>query len=126
MRELQYGVEGKAANLRTYAVDDAGHGGACHEYVIKGPIGEPGKTGGPIANICFQNGPINVDGNGVNGIQHEDLLAIIIDRLEGFQRGPYKCKENSQSLYHCRMALKEMNDRTLKRIARNVEGTHTV
>ena len=48
MRELQYGVEGKAANLRTYAVDDAGHGGADgvenflrivtpthrHEYVI--------------------------------------------------------------------------------------------
>lgn len=83
MRELIYAVEGKAANLKTYAVDEPGHGGACHKYQVVAPgvhFGDKPTTGFVLADIQFQNGPINADGNGVNGVQHEDLLAIIIDR----------------------------------------------
>lgn len=142
MRELSYCVEGKAANLKTFALDDPGHGGACHSYKIVNPnakrptieeleeilkcdIVSPGHVAMSHGiEIHFQNGPINVDGNGVNGIQHEDLLAIIIDRLAGFQSGPYACHSNKQALDFCRCALDALNDRTRERIARNVEGTH--
>ena len=32
---------------------------------------------------------------GKNGIHNEDLLVIVIDRLRGFQSGPFKCRENA-------------------------------
>jgi hypothetical protein len=128
MRELDYAVEGKAANLKTFAMDEPGHGGACHEYQI-----ERAKSEGPdkpetevLCDINFQNGPIDEGSNGVNGVQHEDLLAIIIDRLQGFESGPYSCEENAQALMHCEEALRWLNTRTKNRIARKVEGTHTV
>jgi hypothetical protein len=125
MRELQYAVEGKAANLRTLAIDEPGHGGACHKYAIG--IGHSNFDGiHPLVTLNFQNGPINVDGNGVNGIQHEDLLAIIIDRLNGFQSGLYACSNNQEALDHLRAALECLQRRTKARIARGVEGTHTV
>lgn len=38
MRELKYAIEGKAANLRTFAADEPGNGGANHEYHIEGPL----------------------------------------------------------------------------------------
>ncbi len=122
MRELIYGVEGKAANLHTFALDEPGHGGACHKYLIT-----EYKEGTAVnLNVNFQNGPINADGNGVNGVQNEDLLAIVIDRLQGFQSGPYKCPENAAALECCQHAMKVLQERTAKRVARQVEGTHTV
>lgn len=133
MRELNYAVKGKVANLRTFVLDEPGHGGACHEYQVVAPgidNGEKPTSGHPedatLCDIRFQNGPINVDGNGINGVQHEDLLAVIIDRLEGFQSGPYKCEENEQALYYVRNALYVLQSRTRQRIERNVEGTHKI
>lgn len=128
MRELLYGIEGKAANLQTFAVDEPGQGGACRKYhvcVFQGEAESSRPTGLVLCELEFQNGPI-IDGNGVNGIQQEDLLAIIIDRLEGFQRGPYACDENQAALNFCKIALDALQQRTRKRIARNVEGTHAV
>jgi hypothetical protein len=128
MRELIYAVEGKSANLRTSATDDPGSGGACHKYHIVRAVseGEDKPQGEVLAEIYFQNGPINVDGNGVNGVQCEDLVAIDIDRLEGFQRGPYACNDNQEALDHLRAALECLQRRTKARIARGVEGTHKV
>ena len=129
MRELEYAVEGKAANLRTFSLDAPGHGGACHEYQIEGALQPANGTGtryGIVVPIKFQNGPINVDGNGVNGVQMEDLTAINIDRLEGFQSGPYACADNAEALDHFRKALECLQRRTKARIARGVEGSHTV
>jgi hypothetical protein len=76
--------------------------------------------------IIFQNGPVSVDGNGVNGITHEALLAILIDRLEGFQAGPYANPHNAKALNHLREAQTALQARTRERMARGVEGTHTV
>ena len=84
MRELIYGVEGKAANLKTFAIDEPGYGGACHRYYITTaetppPIGSGMSSADlekakamlkAVHDIRFQNGPINKDGNGVNGIQN--------------------------------------------------------
>lgn len=133
MRQLtDHIVEGKCANLTVEAMDEPGHGGACHLYEITGfdtssnPSAEVPRGPETRCQILFQNGPINEDGNGTNGIQHEALLAILIDRLRGFQSGPYACYENAQALAHCEKALGVMMDRTRERMNRGVEGTHKV
>lgn len=74
--------------------------------------------------LSFHNGPIAVDGNGVNGITHEALLAVLIDRMEDFQAGPYSCPENNDALIHLHGALARLKCRTESRMARGVEGTH--
>ena len=100
-------------------IDEPGHGGANHAYDIEG--GEAVLT-----YLRFQNGPISEDGNGVNGITHEALLAVLIDRLRGFQSGPYSCKANACALTHLEEALHWLQQRTLERMRRGVEGTHKV
>jgi hypothetical protein len=105
--------------LTITALDEPGHGGACHAYDIIG--GEALPT-----LIRFQNGPINADGNGVNGITHEALLAILADRLRGFQAGPYANEYNAKALDMIEGAQAVLQARTRERMARGVEGTHTV
>jgi hypothetical protein len=98
-------------------MDGPGHGGASHEYRITLPDGRN-------TFINFQNGPIKE--SGVNGLTHEVLLAILLDRLEGFQAGQYACWENADALIDLGRALKVLKSRTENRIARGVEGTHEV
>jgi hypothetical protein len=71
--------------------------------------------------IRFQNGPIR--DSGVNGVSQEALLAIVIDRLRAFQRGPYLCRENAIALTHLEDALGWLQRRTRDRLKRGVEGT---
>jgi len=123
MREItSHKVNGCNEALRIVVMDDPGHGGACHHYQIELPA--PPDEDYEVVEIDFQNGPIAEAG--VNGVTHEALLAILIDRLESFQAGPYKCAENQDALDHLRKAMTALQDRTLKRVARGVEGTHTV
>jgi len=105
--------------LNVTVLDEPGHGNACHEYEISHSDMQPTR-------ISFQNGPINADGNGVNGLTHEVLLAIVADRLRGFQSGPYCCKANACALTHIEEAQHWLQQRTLERMRRGVEGTHTV
>lgn len=101
-------------------LDEPGPGGACHEYGVDLP------EGGNALIINFQNGPISADGNGVNGLTQEVLLAIVADRLRSFQKGPYSCKENACALTHIEEAMHWLQQRTLERMRRGVEGTHAV
>jgi hypothetical protein len=105
--------------LTITVIDEPGQGGANHLYRVTHPDMDS-------VLIPFQNGPISVDGNGVNGLTHEVLLAIVADRLRGFQNGPYKCKENACALTHIEEAQHWLHSRTLARMRRGVEGTHTV
>jgi hypothetical protein len=95
--------------------DEPGAGGACHDYQIKLPDGSG-------VRLSFQNGPINE--TGVNGITHEALLAILIDRLEGFQAGQFASNYNAAALFHIQAAQLQLLERTRERMARGVEGTH--
>jgi len=113
--------------LTITVVDEPGCGGANHLYVIDGfdtannpSEGEnhPSST----LRVLFQNGPINEVG--VNGVTHEALLAILIDRLVGFQRGPFANDFNREALAHLREAQVQLQQRTRERMARQVEGTH--
>lgn len=103
--------------LEITVMDEPGHGGACHEYVITGP-----QTTYPMLEIDFQNGPVKEVG-GVNGISIESLLAICEDRLQGFQSGAYANKYNAAALTHINAALEWLKQRTIDRQARGVEGT---
>jgi hypothetical protein len=127
-------VEGDSANhqLRISAIDQPGPGGAKHLYNIEGfntesnasdPFTQRHGTPATYSTILFQNGPIKEVG--VNGVTHEALLAIIIHRIEAFQRGEYSSQDNHMALFHLREALNCLQNRTRARIARGVEGTHT-
>lgn len=105
--------------------DDPGAGGANHLYTITGfnAITNPSDAGYPNqCMILFQNGPIGEAG--VNGITQEALLAVVRDRLECFQAGPYTCEANRVALAHINNALAALHTRTKERQQRGVEGTH--
>ena len=74
-----------------------------------------------FADIKFQKGPIKECG--VNGCHNEDLIAIVIDRLQSFQESSFKCKENAMAITKLEEALLWLRKRTDDRIKRNVEGT---
>ncbi|MBW8463524.1 hypothetical protein [Acidovorax sp.] len=102
--------------LSITVTDEPGAGGANHVYEVEG---------GPVSvEIRFQNGPINEAG--VNGLTHEVLLAIVADRLRSFQKGPFATKANACALTHIEEAQHWLQQRTLERMRRGVEGTHIV
>lgn len=122
-------------------LDEPGPGGANHLYMISGfdTSTNPAKliaddiTGGnmdlPVAHmdavpLIFQNGAIG--DVGVNGITHEALLAILIDRLESYQTGPYKSNYNADALYHLQAAMHVLHRQTRDRMAQGIEGTTAV
>lgn len=115
--------------LEIEVTDKPGAGGANHRYVISGhdtgsnPSAETHDTLFSSV-ILFQNGPIPEVG--VNGVTHEALLAIVADRLRSFQAGPFACKANACALTHIEEAQHWLQQRTLERMRRGVEGTHTV
>lgn len=125
MRELtSHQVNGCNSLLKIVVEDEPGPGGACHHYQIIN-ISNENRDGGVVdADINFQNGPIAEVGT--NGVTHEALLAILIDRLEGFQEGPFACRENDAALTFLESAMMWLKKRTELRVARGVEGTHTV
>lgn len=90
-------------------------GGASHRY-------ECTIAGADAARIQFQHGPRHVAGS-TPGVTEATLLAILIDRLEGFQAGPYACAENDTVLSHLDGALKAVKARADARAARGVLGT---
>jgi hypothetical protein len=99
--------------IKITVLDEPGAGGASHHYVAETEEIE-------LADIRFQNGPINEAG--LNGVTQEVLLAIVIDRLRSFQAGPFSCRENALALTHCQEALHWLHHRTLDRMRRGVEG----
>lgn len=133
MRTLvSHKVNGLNENLTIAVLDEPGHGGACHRYGIDIKGGDLMKAGGDLMKagscigplIAFQNGPIQE--HGVNGVSNESLLAIVIDRLQGFQSGEFKCRENAIALTKLEEAMHWLHHRTRERVARGVEGTTAV
>ena len=104
--------------LEIVVLDERGPGGVCHEYKVSWHNPHQDR----IINIMipFQSGPIKEFG--INGLTHETLLAIVIDRLESLQCGPFACKENAMALADARGALQWLHKRTLDRYTRGVEG----
>lgn len=103
----------KAGYTEVDVLDEPGAGNACHVYRVSYERG---------SNVIgFQNGPI--EENGANGVQIEDLLAICIDRLQGFQDGRFPCRENAIALTKLEESLMWLDKRTADRKKRGVEGS---
>lgn len=94
---------------------------ACHSYAIGRADGVQSLA---LGHIHFQEGPIKEAG--VNGCHNEDLLVIVLDRLQGFQNSEFKCRENAIAITKIEEALLWLNKRTRDLEVRGVEGTHQI
>ena len=77
-----------------------------------------------LAKIHFQEGPIKEQG--VNGINNEDAIVMVIRRLQGFQDSPFSCRENAMAITKLEEALMWLRKRTMNREKREVVGTSSV
>jgi hypothetical protein len=75
---------------------------------------------GKYIEIKFQEGPIGEAG--VNGCQIEDVIDVLVTRLQGFQQAGYPCRENALAITKLEEARLWLNERTRKRQAQGVEG----
>lgn len=71
-------------------------------------------------DIKFQEG--TVKDNGVNGAQIEDVIDVLVERLEGFQKGQFPCRENALAITKLEEARMWLNERTHRRKEQGVEG----
>lgn len=117
----------RAARVQCNAIVDDSHkytdvvsaGADASEYAVLT------KSGREVLRFKFHEGPLaGASAGDVNGVMLENLLAIVIDRLEMHQRSKYHCPENQEALEACRNAVGFLKARTAAREARNVEGTH--
>ena len=99
-----------------------GPGGAYHSYNIY--TLKKNDEQQIVAQINFQKGPRNVEGN-ILGILDVDLLEIVRHRLKCFQQGEYKNMYNEMALSHVELALSYLNARVEDRIERKVLGTES-
>jgi hypothetical protein len=74
-----------------------------------------------VGEVHFQEGPIKE--NGVNGVCNEDLIAMVICRLEHFQRSEYSSRDNAMAITKLEEAMLWLRKRTIGRENRGVEGT---
>lgn len=97
----------------THLVDDDGK-----------PAG--GFTTGTGISITWQNGPLGrgEDRREPNGAFVEGVIAAAVDRLEFYNAGEFRCRENSLAITKLEEALHWLAHRTADREAREVEGTH--
>lgn len=77
-----------------------------------------------IGEVNFQEGPIKE--NGINGVNNEDLLLMVLTRLRSFQDSQYTCKENEKAIEKLEECVMWLRKRTLDREMRNVEGTSNI
>lgn len=91
---------------------------APHEFVVV----ETKDHSNVLAHLRFQEGPIKE--HGVNGVTNEDLIAMVITRLDHFNQTDFRCRENSMAITKLEEALLWLRKRTVGRENRGVEGTH--
>lgn len=100
-------------NITIYT-DTPDNSGAAHVYDMH-------IAGHSVGSVQFQRGPRNVESS-TPGVTEAVLYAILIDRLRGFQAGPYSCRENAIQLTHLEEALSWAKARADKRAKRGVLG----
>jgi hypothetical protein len=104
-------------NVQIIALDDK-EGPACHHYIFNV---NPGPVEKLVGELRFQQGPRNEAGS-TPGVVTAAVLAMLIDHLEGFQRGPYPSRETAIVIKKLEEALHWTRARADKRAARGVLG----
>ena len=107
--------------LEVLVMDEKGAGGARHKYSVVCKDIDPKKGGQrELGHIPFQNGT-RLE-NGINGITNEALLAIVIHRCQDFMDGPFPHPLTLNALNGAKFALSCLEQRTVDRKSRDVEG----
>lgn len=92
--------------------------------------GDENPAGGWVHGVGFdivwQEGPL---GRGderrePNGAFVETVLAAALQRIEFYNEGKFRCRENSLAITHIQEAMHWLHHRTADREVREVEGTH--
>jgi hypothetical protein len=94
---------------------------APHNFVVKPVVLTVGKEYFE-QKVHFQEGPIKECG--VNGVCNEDLIAMVICRLEHFQKSEFNCRENALAITKLEESLMWLRKRTTGRENKGIEGTH--
>lgn len=109
-------------NLNDIVFDDIiGLGNGRHHYQVF-LKGNAETVASPLLDIQFQEGP-RKEINSKSGILETDLLEIVRHRLQCFQEGEYRTRENACALTHIEEALMWLNKRVEDRAERGVPGT---
>jgi hypothetical protein len=92
-----------------------------HEYQIEtGPLGR--------FTVKFQKGPTKEAG--MNGIQCDEIIRVLIDRLvflnDIHEKGKYRNRYNALAITKLEEALWALEERTRKREYKQIEGTSLV
>jgi len=120
MREITTHHDGHGLNESiTIKADEPGPGGASHCYDVE--IGLEGGSWSQVGRIQFQQGPRNVEGS-TPGMTDIALLAIVRHRLESFNAGEFRCRENACAITHIQEAMMWMRERADERAKRGVLG----
>lgn len=93
---------------------------------------DPGVVHGPYGEIKWQLGPVMAGSSDpsivatmqVNGATIEDVVEVCIERLRGFQRGPFSCRENALAITAFEEGRNWLLQRTRDRQEQGVEGTN--
>lgn len=101
------------------ATTDISEVGGVHHYAVV-----ESKNGTILSEVRFQNGPVKEAG--INGVHNEDLLLMVLNRLQHFQDGPFACRENALAITKIEEAVMWLRKRTLDRQVRGVEGTRKI
>jgi hypothetical protein len=89
-------------------------------------------TGGSISGvglaIDWQDGPLGRGKNRAepNGAFVETVIAAAKSRLEFYQESKFACEYNENAILALQLALNVLNQRTIDREKRQVEGEHKV
>lgn len=114
IREVKYRDVTMMKDHITITANEPEAGGASTSYAIS----HSGQGLGATV-LKFQVGDPNVE---VNGLTNEALLSIVLDRLQGFAKGPYSTREGAIAITKIEEALLWMFNRSLDRIDRGVLG----
>lgn len=87
------------------------------------------ETGGeivsrPYVQITWQTGTRAEFGK--NGCYPEDVLQVVMEHIQAYQKGSFACTENEVAIRHIREALNSLKERDRRRVAHSLfNGTHT-
>lgn len=113
---VNFHADGSPALSIKPEVQGAGcHGNAYGYYAIIN------RNGREIDRFRFQSQPLE---HGINGQTNEALIAIVKDRLVGFQAGPTSSPFNELGILGLEIFERAMKARTADRVARGVVGKH--
>lgn len=120
MRDITHHRDGHdlAKDITIKADDlDLARGAASHEYEIS-------NGGMLVGQLQYQRGGRNEPGS-TAGVTDQALLAVVLDRLQCFQAGPFPCRENAVIITKIQECLFWYRERADQRAARGVLGKNT-